>query len=52
MFPLHDSPLFLERKIKTTPTWIAEHNGDEVRRLEGYQLLKNLAAFAGCDYRS
>jgi hypothetical protein len=38
----------LERKIQTTPTWIAEKNGKEIRRLEGYQLLEDLASFAGC----
>jgi hypothetical protein len=38
----------LQRKIQTTPTWIAEHDGQERKRLEGYQLLEDLAAFAGC----
>ena len=42
----------LARKIGMTPTWIAEPNGDELRRIEGYQRLEDLAAFAGCDYSS
>jgi len=38
----------VQRKIQTTPTWIAEKNGEEIKRLEGYQLLEDLASFAGC----
>ncbi len=39
----------LEKKIKTTPTWIAEKDGEELRRLEGYRLLADLASAAGCE---
>jgi hypothetical protein len=38
----------VQRKIQTTPTWIAEKNGEEIKRLEGYQLIEALASFAGC----
>lgn len=40
--------LCLKRNIRKTPTWIAEKDGKEVRRIEGYQLLEDLASFAGC----
>lgn len=41
--------LCLKRKIRKTPTWIAEKDGKEVKRTEGYQLLEDLASFAGCN---
>lgn len=41
--------LCLKRKIRKTPTWIAEKDGKEVKRIEGYQLLEDLASFAGCN---
>ncbi len=40
--------LCLERKIKKTPTWIMEKDGKEIKRIEGYQLLENLAPLSGC----
>jgi hypothetical protein len=40
----------IEKKIRFTPTWIAEPNGQELKRLEGYQLLATLASFAGCEF--
>jgi len=42
--------LCLEKKIRKTPTWIQEVNGQELKRLEGYQLLEILASSSGCDY--
>ena len=41
--------LCLEREIATTPTWIREANGAELERIEGYQLLEDLAEATGCD---
>jgi hypothetical protein len=38
----------LAKNIKTTPTWIAEKDGQELKRLEGYQLLEDLASSTGC----
>lgn len=38
----------LEKKIRKTPTWILEKDGAELGRLEGYQLLEDLAAGASC----
>lgn len=43
--------LCLERKIRTTPTWIMEPGGKELKRLERYQLLEDLAVFADCEYQ-
>jgi hypothetical protein len=42
----------LERGIRRTPTWIQEARGEELQRLEDYQLLEALAATAGCDRRA
>jgi hypothetical protein len=41
--------LCLEKKIKKTPTWILEKNEKETKRIEGYQLLENLAPKSGCE---
>jgi hypothetical protein len=41
--------LCLAKGIETTPTWIQEKGGEEIKRLEGYQLLEDLASVAGCD---
>ena len=38
----------MKKKIQKTPTWIMEKGGDEMKRIEGYQLLDDLASFAGC----
>jgi hypothetical protein len=38
----------LEKKIRKMPTWIREQDGAELGRLEGYQLLEDLAAGASC----
>ncbi|NOS80327.1 MAG: thioredoxin family protein [Nitrospira sp.] len=40
--------LCIEKNIRKTPTWIIEKEGKETKRLEGYQLVEDLAAFAGC----
>jgi len=39
----------LDRKIGKMPTWILEKDGAEIKRIEGYQLLEDLAALTGCD---
>jgi hypothetical protein len=41
--------LCLEKKIGKTPTWILEKNEKETKRIEGYQLLENLAPKSGCE---
>lgn len=38
----------LKKEVRKTPTWILEENGSEIKRLESYQLLEDLASFAGC----
>lgn len=38
----------MKKKIEKTPTWIMERGGEEIKRLEGYQLPNDLASFAGC----
>ena len=38
----------LDRKIGKIPTWILEREGVEIRRIENYQLLEDLAALTGC----
>ena len=38
----------MKKKIQKTPTWIMENGGEEVKRIEGYQLPNDLASFAGC----
>lgn len=40
----------LNNNIRTTPTWIQEVDGQEINRLERYQLLEDLARFADCDF--
>jgi len=39
----------LDRKIGKTPTWILEKDGAEIKRIESYQLLEDLAVLTGCD---
>lgn len=41
--------LCLEKKIRFTPTWIMEKDGNETNRIEGYQLLEDLASKTGCN---
>jgi hypothetical protein len=38
----------VKKKIQKTPTWIMEKGGEEMKRIEGYQLPDDLASFAGC----
>jgi len=38
-----------EKKIEGTPVWIMEKDGEEVKRLEGYNELEVLADFFGCE---
>lgn len=38
----------LEKNIRFTPTWIMEKDGKEIKRIEGYQLLEDLASKTGC----
>ena len=40
--------LCLEKKIGPTPTWVREVDGEELERIEGYQLLDDLAGRTGC----
>jgi hypothetical protein len=48
--PDNQVDLCLKKKIKKTPTWILEENGGEIKRLESYQLLEDLAASAECEF--
>ncbi len=47
--PEHQTDRCLEKEIWKTPTWIMEQDGKEIKRLEGYQLLKDLDTFSGCN---
>ncbi|MAF51379.1 MAG: hypothetical protein CMH64_04790 [Nanoarchaeota archaeon] len=38
----------LKMDIQKTPTWILEKDEIEIKRLEGYQTLENLAELSGC----
>lgn len=42
--------LCLKRKIGPTPTWIREEDGEERERIEGYQLMEDLADQTGCPF--
>ncbi|MGI9535308.1 MAG: hypothetical protein ACR2NW_10200, partial [Thermodesulfobacteriota bacterium] len=41
--------LCLKRNINKTPTWIFEVEGEEVKRLESYQLIEDLSIQADCE---
>lgn len=41
--------LCLEKDIAKTPTWIVETDGQEIKRLEGFQKLEVLAELSGCN---
>jgi hypothetical protein len=43
-----ESELCIEKEILKTPTWILEPQGQEEKRLEGYQSIETLAEFSGC----
>lgn len=38
----------LKTIIKKTPTWVLEKEGKEIKRIEGYQLIEDLASTSGC----
>lgn len=48
--PSNQVELCLEKKIRKLPTWIQETDGQELKRLEGYQQLEILASSSGCTY--
>ncbi len=48
--PDNQVDLCLKKKIKKTPTWILERNGEEIKRIESYQLLEDLASAAECEF--
>lgn len=48
--PDNQVELCLKKKIKKTPTWILEKNGEDIKRLESYQLLEDLASSAECEF--
>ena len=48
--PGADTERCLKRKVRKTPTWIAEPAGEEADRLEGYQRLEVLAKRSGCPF--
>jgi|SRR3989344_1135942 len=43
--------LCLKKDISKTPTWMLEKNGEEVKRLVGYQSFESLAELAGCKFQ-
>ena len=47
--PNAQAELCVKKKIQKTPTWIMEKGGEEIKRIEGYQLPNDLASFAGCN---
>lgn len=48
--PGNQVELCLEKKIRKLPTWIQETDGQELKRLEGYQPLEILDSSSGCAY--
>lgn len=48
--PNPQAELCQERGISKTPTWLMEKDGEEIKRLEGFQVMENLAEFSGCQY--
>ena len=48
--PENEAERCLERNIKTTPTWILENDGVEGKRLDGYQLMEDLALEYDCPF--
>ncbi|MBI2546325.1 hypothetical protein HYV81_04040 [Candidatus Woesearchaeota archaeon] len=47
--PNPQTNLCLRRDIKKTPTFILEINGEEVKRIAGFQTFEALAEFAACE---
>lgn len=48
--PINEVERCIKMKINKTPTWILEKNGEEIQRLESYQLLEDLASSAECEF--
>lgn len=44
--------LCIEKKIRDTPTWILEKDGQEIMRIAEYQMLEDLAKNSGCEFQS
>ena len=42
--------LCIEKKIRITPTWILEKDGQEVMRIAEYQLLEDLVVHSDCEF--
>lgn len=42
--------LCIEKKIRSTPTWLLEDEGQEMIRFEEYQLLETLAMHVDCEF--
>ncbi|MAG16305.1 hypothetical protein CMO88_04545 [Candidatus Woesearchaeota archaeon] len=40
--------LCLQKDIEKTPTWILEQDGEEIKRLTGFQNMETLAEISGC----
>lgn len=47
--PGNQAELCLQQQIRKTPTWLQEREGQELGRLESYQLLEDLASSSDCD---
>ena len=43
--------LCLKKDISKTPTWMLEKEGNEVKRLVGYQSFESLAELSGCKFQ-
>ena len=41
--------LCLEKKLETTPTWILEKDGEEIKRTAGFMNMEELKIFSGCE---
>ncbi len=42
----------IEKKIRTTPTWILEKEGQEIISIPEYQLLEDLAMHSDCEFQN
>jgi len=47
--PDSEVDLCIAKKIRRTPTWILERDGQEIMRLQDYQLMETLSKESGCD---
>ena len=41
--------LCLEKKLETTPTWMLEKDGEEIKRNGGFMNIEELKVFSGCE---